>query len=222
MSNLNVTTWNRVYSEGRSLLEYPDESIVSYLTLNRGKFRKGLDIACGAGRHTFLMREMGIEAYGIDSSDASINFAKDKAVSRGIDPTTFKKMLAQDVSYEKESFDLIIVWGLFHYLKIEDQKELLSKVYSFLRPGGTLLSTLRSELDTRAIQGEKVGENQYLANYFDEETSAPKQTLMYLWDLEGVHNFFGQFSKVDVGHRVIEPIGKIGIKTAHWLIAASK
>lgn len=220
MAELNVKTWDKVYSEGRSLLEYPDETIVSFLS--KKKYRKGLDIGCGAGRHTFLMNSYGIEAYGIDSSEAAITYSKKKANELGLKDIYFENKLAQDIQFAEESFDLIIVWGLFHYLNENDREELLHKVYHLLIPGGTLLCTLRSKEDTRFEQGKKIGENQYLVNYFDAEKNAPLQTVMYFWDEQEVRKFLSSFRDIQLGHRTIEPIGKLGIKTSHWLIAAMK
>ncbi|MBO9596782.1 MAG: class I SAM-dependent methyltransferase [Cohnella sp.] len=221
-TNINVETWNAVYSEGRSLLQYPDEAVVTYLVRNKDSLKRGIDVACGAGRHTFLMAEMGLEAHGIDSSSASIAFATEKAARRGISNVNFANILAQDIQHESESFDIAIVWGLFHYLTIEDQAKVLSEVSRILKPGGKLLCTLRSSVDTRAEKGIEVEPNRYKVEYFDEDTKTPKYTLMYFWDEAGVRGFFRSFSDITMGHRTIEPMGKLANKTAHWLIAATK
>lgn len=222
MSNINVETWNSVYSQGRSLLQYPDEVIVSYLAKNRGVFKKGLDIACGAGRHTFLMNEFQIEAHGLDSSESSIAFAQEKASKEGRLGCHFYNRKVQEIEFDNESFDLIIIWGLIHYLDDSDQRNLLANVKRILKNGGTLLCTLRSTLDSRLNNSKEVEPNRYLVNYFDDNTQSPKQTLMYFWDKQGVSNFFSEFQNVTMGHRIIEPLGMLENKTAHWLISAQK
>lgn len=221
MTTLNVETWNSVYSEGRSLLYHPDETIVSFLSRNKGKYKKGIDIACGAGRHTLLMAEMGIEAYGIDSSEASIKYAKEQAKLRNLN-AHFEHCLAQDMHFENESFDIAIMWGLLHYLSIDDQKTVVDTAHKILKKEGTLLLTLRSIEDSRAKDGKEVEPNRYLVDYFDKDTKSPKQTLMYFWDETGVRKLLSNFRQVSLGHRVIEPIGMLGVKTAHWLICVTK
>src|SRR5690554_4491507 len=149
INKTNINTWDKVYSEGRSLLEYPDENVVASLNKNRQQLNKGLDIACGAGRHTFLMADMGIKSLGIDSSEAAINFAKNKAKKLGYENIKFDVKKIQNAYLEPESYDIIIVWGLFHYLSKSDREKLIEKVYDALLPSGILLTTLRSIKDSR-------------------------------------------------------------------------
>ncbi|MDQ0206935.1 class I SAM-dependent methyltransferase [Alkalicoccobacillus murimartini] len=222
MSKLNVETWNNVYSEGRSLLQYPDEIIISSLNKNKGKFTNGLDIACGAGRHTFLMNDFGIEAKGIDSSVAAIAYANKKAEELGLLSTTFENKLVQDLTETSEFYDVIIVWGLIHYLEEQEQTDLINKVYSMLKPGGVLLSTLRSKQDSRMDKGLHVEGDKFLVDYFDRKSDSPKQTIMYFWDEAGVRDKLDMFKDVSLGHRSVDPIGDLGHTMAHWLIEARK
>lgn len=222
MDNINVRTWDSVYSEGRSLLIWPDETVVSSLNRHKGKLKTGIDLACGAGRHAILMAQMGMESVGVDSSKASIEFAKRRAVELDLKKIHFINSLVQNVEYEKESFDLIIAWGLIHYLDAEDQKRVLDKVSSILKPGGLFLLTLRSTKDSRKNSEREIEENRYLVDYFDKGTNKVKQTKMYFWDEQGVQKLLHDFSNVQLGHRIIEPIGQLSFKSAHWLVEAIK
>ena len=222
MKNLNISTWDKVYSEGRSLLMWPDETVVSSLNKHREKLKKGIDLACGAGRHAILMAQMGIESVGVDSSKSAIEFANKRSRNMGLKNIHFINSLVQDIEFEKESFDIVIAWGLIHYLEKEEQEKLIDKVRNLLKPNGIFLLTLRSIEDSRAKMGINIGGNQFLVNYFDENTEEPKQTLMYFWDKEGVFKILENFSNINLGHRVIEPIGKLGVKSSHWIIEAQK
>lgn len=222
MKSLNVETWDKVYSEGRSLLIWPDENVVSSLNRHKGKFTKGIDLACGAGRHAILMAQMGIESVGVDSSNASIDFAKMRSASLGLNNIEFMNGLVQDVELEKESFDIVIAWGLIHYLEKKDQEIFLNKVWSILKPNGMFLLTLRSQEDSRMVSGEKIDDNRYLVDYFDSGLNEVKQTEMFFWDECGARKLLKNFSKLELGHRIVEPIGSLGNKTAHWLVEAYK
>lgn len=222
MANLNVETWDKVYSQGRSLLVYPDEIVVSSLNRHSGEFKKGIDLACGAGRHAILMSQMGIESIGVDSSKSSIEFAKKRSKDMGLSNINFINSLVQDVELEKESFDIVIAWGLIHYLEKKDQEFFLAKVRHILKSNGLFLLTLRSTEDSRKSTGIKIEDNRYLVDYFDGETNEVKRTKMYFWNERGVRNLLKDFSKINLGHRVIEPIGELGTKSAHWLIEAFK
>ncbi|WP_171056280.1 class I SAM-dependent methyltransferase [Paenibacillus sinopodophylli] len=203
-------------------MQYPDEEVVSFFNRNKGKFQKGIDIACGAGRHTFLMASHGIEAVGVDSSTSSIEYAKATAADKQITNVSFECKLAQELSFPDQTFDVVVVWGLIHYLDLEAQQSTLKEAYRILKDGGQLLCTLRSEQDTRAKEGIETEPNRYSVEYFDAGSSDPKKTLMYFWDEAAVRAKLSDFQSIELGHRVIEPIGKLGNKTAHWLISATK
>lgn len=222
MKKINIDTWDKVYSEGRSLLIWPDENVVASLHRNKNNLKKGLDIACGAGRHTILMSEFGIESIGIDSSGAAIEFATKRSKELGLDNVTFINDVVQNLDFPENNFDIIIAWGLIHYLEGQDRQQLLQKVREMLKPNGILLCTLRSTKDSRTEEGKKVGDNTYLVDYFDSGSEHVKQTEMYFWDEEEVKVFLKDFSDIKLGHRIIEPIGNLGKKTAHWLIEAKR
>jgi ubiquinone/menaquinone biosynthesis C-methylase UbiE len=222
MNNVNVNTWDKMYSEGRSLLIWPDEAVVAALNRRIGQLNFGIDIACGAGRHAILMSQMGINSIGIDSSDNSIKFAIKRAQELKLKNLQFYVCLVQDMILDKGSIDIAIVWGLIHYLEVKDQGILLDKVLEFLKPGGMLLATFRSAEDSRLSKGKLVEQNRYLVDYFDSGTKALKQTLMCFWDEKGVRDVLSDFSKINLGHRIVEPIGSLGNKSAHWLVEAIK
>lgn len=222
MTKLNVETWNNVYSEGRSLLVYPDETVVSILNKHKDELKIGLDIACGAGRHTFLMSDFGIEAYGIDSSESAIKFAKQRAENENNQGVHFSVQTINELK-EEGQYDIIIMWGLFHYLSEEEQKMVLSKINKLLKPGGYLVATIRSIEDSRKRKGKKISESEYLVDYFDENSKQPKQTLMKFYDEKHVIAILEKhFKTIEIGHRSIQPIGNNGMQSSHWLIKAKK
>ncbi|MGI6493205.1 MAG: class I SAM-dependent methyltransferase [Pelotomaculum sp.] len=222
MNNLNISTWEQVYSVGRSLLIWPDENVVSSLKRNQSKLKKGIDIACGAGRHTLLMAQMGINSIGIDSSLASIKFAKQRAAELNLQNVQFINGKAQDLDYPSGDFDVAIVWGLIHYLEKEDQLRVLNTVKRILKSGGLLLCTLRSTDDSKMGNGKLVGTNQYIVDYFDSGTKQAKQTVMYFWDEIAVRETLKGFSTLRLGHRNLKPINLLDTTISHWLIEAIK
>lgn len=222
MENLNVNTWDKVYAEGRSLLVWPDEIVVSSLNRHKGEFNKGIDLACGAGRHTILMAQMGIESVGVDSSKSSIEFAKKRSKVLGLKNIKFINGLVQDIDFERECFDIVIAWGLIHYLEKEEQKKFIAKVNYLLKPNGMFLLTLRSIEDSRRNNGIEIEDNRYLVDYFDKGSNEVKQTKMYFWNEKEAKDLLKDFTSIELGHRIIEPIGQLNNKSAHWLIRAFK
>lgn len=92
--------WEKSYSRAENFIFYPKEEVVKFL--NRFVRKKtapngftdiidfshkvrGLDYGCGMGRQTVLMREFGIDAYGLDISKNAIRAAQKLASYFGYD-----------------------------------------------------------------------------------------------------------------------------------------
>lgn len=218
---VNIATWDGMYASGRSLLQWPDEQVVSALERHRGRFATGIDIGCGAGRHTLLMAQMGIQATGIDSSPAGIEHGRSRAAAMGLAArTTFRTGLAQELDLPDAGFDVLICWGVIHYLAPADRATLVRTWERLLKPGGTLIVTIRSTRDTRAQGGVAGPDGSRRVEYFDSGSAGAKETVMHFWDEAGARGLLGNFTDVKLGHRAIEPVGKLGTATCHWLAEA--
>ena len=83
----------------------------------KGKSLNVLDIGCGPGFFSILMAEKGHHVTAIDYSDKMLENARKNAERyQAADKIYFQKMDAQKLSFEKESFDLVlsrnITWTL--------------------------------------------------------------------------------------------------------------
>ncbi|MDZ4823313.1 MAG: class I SAM-dependent methyltransferase [Flavobacteriales bacterium] len=92
-----------------------------------------LDLACGNGRHSIALHELGFDVTGIDLSDLAIRHAK-RNESRGL------KFIRQDMRQFQlaEKFD--VVFNLFtsfgYFDATEDNLVVLEKVHEHLKPAG--------------------------------------------------------------------------------------
>ena len=219
----SAVSWDRVYAEGKSLLVWPDEMFVRELnSLPQTQNLKAMDIGCGAGRHTLLMAEAGMTVKGIDSSEASVKMAKKRAADRDFKNVTFENVPLQKLEEKDGGFDIIVAWGVIHYLSLEDQGFILTKIYQLLKPGGLFLATLRSTRDSRCDESHRVSSNRYRAKYFDADTASEKQMVMSFWNEPEVRSMLAAYQHVFLGHRDLEPIGENRASSSHWLIRAHK
>lgn len=112
-----------------------------------------LDIGCGTGLPIDkYFSERNFSIIGIDASDKMLEIAK----SNEIKNTQF--FLSDFFNFDSnERFDGIIAWdSLFHFPK-QRQKDIYSKVYSLLNPGGFFLFTHGKE------------ENEHIDEMFGEQ-----------------------------------------------------
>lgn len=221
--NQSMNSWDRVYSEGRSLLFWPDEMFVRELKcMSQIQDLKALDIGCGAGRHALLMADIGMQVKGIDSSRASVDMARVRAGDRGLDNVAFENVSLQQLNEEDSSFDVIVVWGVIHYLSAKDQTLILAKIYQLLKHGGVLLATLRSTRDSRCDVNHRLAPNRYRAKYFDAGQDTEKEMIMSFWNEIEVRSMLSGYQRVILGHRDLEPISDSRLSSSHWLIRAQK
>ena len=88
---MNKTEWETSYEKKENWIVFPKEQIVKFLSryvrrkISANAFKdlielkvdaKALDLGCGIGRQTVLLKEFGFDAYGIDISEIAINAAK--------------------------------------------------------------------------------------------------------------------------------------------------
>lgn len=91
--------WNQSYQRKENYIYYPKNEIIIFLSryirkrIGMQKFQniydfsktvKACDYGCGIGRQTILLKEFGIDAYGIDISQEAIKEAKYLASSLGM------------------------------------------------------------------------------------------------------------------------------------------
>jgi SAM-dependent methyltransferase len=108
------------------------DELVSYLDTGA----RVLDIGCGAGVPADrLLVEAGMDVTGIDISPVQIERARDL-----VPGATFVCSDIVDFVLDPSSFDAIVsLYALIH-LPLDDQRELLPRVFAALRPRGLLLA----------------------------------------------------------------------------------
>jgi 2-polyprenyl-3-methyl-5-hydroxy-6-metoxy-1,4-benzoquinol methylase len=126
-----------------------DEDVVrrvqqSFADLFRGA-APVLDIGCGRGIFLEILARAGIEAIGLDHSDESVEFCREKGfrVQRE-DAHTF-------LAGTEQQFGGIFCSHVIEHLAYEDASALLKLCYRALRPGGVLLVVTPNPLDLAVI-----------------------------------------------------------------------
>ena len=123
------------YNHSQKLLELYNEHIMK----NEWKWKKILDIGCGAGgKWVYIAEKYGSHVTGIDVSENFLqqaeNFAIEKEVS---DITNFFYRSALDTLFPDNSFDIIIMSDVLEH--IPDTENLLVEALRVLKPGWRIL-----------------------------------------------------------------------------------
>jgi len=160
-----------------------------------------MDIGCGIGGSAFLMAErFGVNVYGIDLSTNMLAIA-DK-YRRKMDPEVKYRVQfhlddALKMEYPKEFFD--VMYSRDAIMHIQDKLTVYKKVFSTLKPGGTLLvseyATGDKELtkdfldyvadrDYQLVTVKKYGEILEEAGFVNVEAKDVTDLMMEMMDME--------------------------------------
>jgi demethylmenaquinone methyltransferase/2-methoxy-6-polyprenyl-1,4-benzoquinol methylase len=101
-----------------------------------------LDVCCGTGDVTFALAKAGLEAIGLDFSEAMLEVARERniRIHRGDESDTLPRFLrgdAQHIPFPDGSFDVITVsYGLRNLARWQTG---LAEMFRVAKPGGRLL-----------------------------------------------------------------------------------
>lgn len=118
------------------------ESLKKLLPDFKGK--RVLDLGCGYGWHCIYAMEHGASSVvGVDLSRKMLEAAKAKTPFPEVE---YRCCAMEDVEFPEESFDVILSSLAIHY--VEDYETLVKKIYSMLKPGGSLVFTVEHPVFT--------------------------------------------------------------------------
>lgn len=143
--NILKDKWEASYTRGENAVFYPKEEIVKFLNrfvrkkTDHDKFRdiidfsqeiKGLDYGCGTGRQTILLKEFGINAYGVDISQEAIERAKKLAAALGYKQMGRNFLIVDGfkIPFKNDFFDLTIASGVLDSLSFEIAKQIMKEI----------------------------------------------------------------------------------------------
>lgn len=119
--------WDDRYRRGEHASSRPAplfEQVVATLPPGRA-----LDLACGAGRHSIALANLGWDVVAVDGSRVAIDLVRERAVLAGRVQTVCADLERGEYVPEPDAFDLVCV---FYYLN----RGLVPAIRAAIRPGG--------------------------------------------------------------------------------------
>ena len=111
------------------------------LGLDVDEFFRGksvLDVGCGTGEETLFLAQLGAQrVVGLDSSEGSIEYAREAAQKAGIDNVEFRvESVLDEEAMPQEAFDYVSSLGCIHHTP--DTRRAFHHLSRALKPGGHL------------------------------------------------------------------------------------
>jgi len=136
-------SWTETKANKRSITNrYFIESYPIFKKFIPPKIVKILEIATGTGRYGISMAKdfPESEVYLTDISEESLDLAKRLAEDMNIKNVVFKKEDILNLSYDDNSFDLVVNEGIVHMCP--DANKAIAEILRVLRPGGIMITAV--------------------------------------------------------------------------------
>jgi ubiquinone/menaquinone biosynthesis C-methylase UbiE len=145
----NATYWRDTYKEkdiSGIIYQRRQATALSYIDgLKLPKTAHVLEIGCGAGFLTAALVKRGFFVEGIDHSQTMVDLTLENAKQRGIvNRINVCTGDVHELSYENNSFDLIIALGVIPWL--HNFKKALAEINRVTKPGGYIVLTMDNSI----------------------------------------------------------------------------
>jgi len=113
-----------------------------------------LDYGCAKGSVDLKLAPAVKAIHGIDISSKMIAAAREAAEAGKVANVFFTKATIFDESLERESFDVVLAFNIFHLL--EDAPKALLRIDELLKPGGCLISVMPCSAEKGTVRVRSV------------------------------------------------------------------
>lgn len=164
-ADLKVDEWNASYHRRENFVFYPHEEVIrfisSYVCRQTGwrdmhwhlppGDRRALAIGCGVGRHVFYLHDCGLEAWGIDLSEAAIELAREEARRRDVSVLEQRLIAgsAAEMPFDDSTFQVAVSHGVLDSMPFATACQVMVEAHRVLEPGGLVYLDLVSGDDGR-------------------------------------------------------------------------
>ena len=135
MANLSQEKiWDKIAGDWSRFRPNPIFEVKEFLKDKKGKL---LDMGCGSGRN--MIKQEGLDYYGIDFSESMIKFARDKAEKMQV-KARLTKSNADKLQFDDDFFDVAIFISTLHCIENETlRKKSLTELFRVLKTSGEVM-----------------------------------------------------------------------------------
>jgi SAM-dependent methyltransferase len=138
--NVDIEHWSRIASEWVTWARAPDHdefwayraSLLAFIGQGAGD---ALDVGCGEGRVSRVLKECGYRVTAVDPVEKLVSAAEQAGSA-----DTYRIAAAADLPFDHCSFDLALAYNVL--MDIEDVPAALTEIRRVLRPAGTLIISI--------------------------------------------------------------------------------
>lgn len=204
-------------------LLWPDDFVIRFYKSELRKIgaRRVLEIGCGAGRHVYFFRLMGLDIVGTDVAHSAIDFTRRRLEKDGlIEGVELLVADATQIPYPDESFDGVLAWRFLHVLSPARAQACVDQIFRLLKPGGKVLLGTRSP---RSTNYELIRAGRGVDLNFDYRSGQLSERAVQdtYFSRQELASLFSRFEGVEIEHMEWTRNNET-FRAAYWAVTAAK
>ncbi len=207
-----MNKWERIYKEQGDFFKEPNiETIKAIRFLKNEGLKKILDLGCGTGRHTKLMKDEGFDVYGCDMSLEGVRITREKVPGCDIRICDMKNL-----PYEDSFFDGILSINVIEHGTSDEVKTAISEAFRVLRKKGVIVVKVISTEHWKFETGEEV------EPFTKRDTDGVDVDTHHFFTEKSMREFFRDFDIINLYLVRNESETDAGKEAAGWILYARK
>lgn len=141
------------YDELTQNVDYKSRAEYFLEILRRHNHSPGLtlDLACGTGNLTIILKQLGVDVYGVDASGEMLSVAREKSAEKGLDILFICQLMQELDLYGSIDTCVCTLDSINHITDIEDVQKAFDRVALFTNPDGVFLFDVNTVYKHRNI-----------------------------------------------------------------------
>ena len=128
---------DEIFGEGHSLLNNPRWPkgfiLEKFIPYSKFSGKNILEIGCGSGLLSSHIAKAGGNLFAVDITNKAVETTKKRFDLEGL-KGSIQQMDAEKLTFEKESMDYVISWGVIHHSG--NMEAIIDQIHKVLKPGG--------------------------------------------------------------------------------------
>jgi len=166
----NSKVWEGIYSQGKGMLVYPNESMVrlTYGLLKPESHKRILDYGFGTAANLIHLARRGFSMAGVEVSASALEIAQQRCAQENIH-ADIRLFAGGQLPFEDGSFDVVMAWQVLYYNSWESFHSAMGEIERVLRPGGIFIGTLAGVGDVSHQMSKPLGDCEYISGVLGQE-----------------------------------------------------
>ena len=160
--------YGKIIDGSYKIVQPPSDTLAALVRrykLDMGSGKTALDFSCGEGRNTEYLVRTGYKTTATEVTQEAIEAARIRFTQNEVD-VDLREMTLEGwdgrIDLPDAQFDLVVAWEVLHWLASKKMfLAVVSEFYRVLKPGGTLIFSVPSNVHGIKTSGIEVGESQY-------------------------------------------------------------